>query len=407
MGLKRLSLLIVFAAVLSLGLASAAPAGNFDEPRMGCTGENPGICPTGTEGQPYSIPIELLGDEDEACAVYTVSSGALPPGLSVNSDGARIEGTPTQAGTYDFFLTVTYNREPTCPFKNPSDDSFRISINPGIPKLIIGPEQSGVPVGTVGAPYRLEMTANLPDAKTWSIADGALPPGTTLDPSSGVISGTPSAAGSFVFTVLAVINEKQSDTKVLAITVRVPLELTFPELETATGTRIRWEVGVPFSAEVVATGGTGTYTWRLAGVLPPGVTFQDGLVAGRPSSAGVYRFALVVTDSEERVDTYAGRLIVAPRLSIVLRPLRQAKVGKRYRSKLYARGGLAPREWELVRGSLPAGVELDPVRGILFGQPQAPGRHRVRIRIVDALGVNSAKTYLLRVAPAPKKKKGR
>ena len=68
--------------------------------------------PDGHEGQAYSIPIELLGDEDEGCAVYAVDSGTFPPGLSVNSDGARIEGTPTQAGSYRFYLDVTLYGSP-------------------------------------------------------------------------------------------------------------------------------------------------------------------------------------------------------------------------------------------------------------------------------------------------------
>jgi len=123
--LSRILLLAALALVAAIVVVPGAVAGNFDEQRMGCAGEDPAICPTGTTGQPYSIPIELLGDEDEQCAVYSVSSGSLPPGIGINSD--RISGTPTQAGTYNFFLTVTYNREASCPFKNPSDDPFRIS----------------------------------------------------------------------------------------------------------------------------------------------------------------------------------------------------------------------------------------------------------------------------------------
>ncbi|HET8968566.1 MAG TPA: Ig domain-containing protein, partial [Gaiellaceae bacterium] len=191
MGLKRLLVVAVLGLAGSVVLVPGAAGGNFDEQRMGCTGEDPGICPTGTTGQAYTLPIELLGDEDEGCAVYSVSGGSLPPGLSVNSDGARISGTPTQVGTFDFYLTVTYNRQASCPFKNPSDDSFRISINQGLAKLTIGPE-STTP-GTTGTPYSLQMTASESAAKTWTINSGALPPGLGLDASTGLISGTPTA----------------------------------------------------------------------------------------------------------------------------------------------------------------------------------------------------------------------
>ena len=122
------------------------------------------------------MPIELLGDEDEGCAVYTVSGGSLPPGLSLNSDGARISGTPTQAGTFDFYLTVSTTDQGELPVAtNSSDDRFRININQGLAKLTLGPE-STTP-GTAGTPYSLQMTATVAEPKTWTINSGALPPG--------------------------------------------------------------------------------------------------------------------------------------------------------------------------------------------------------------------------------------
>ena len=80
---------------------------------MGCSGENPATCPTGTVGQPYSLTIYLAPPdggrgEDFGCARFSVSSGSLPPGLSVSDEGL-ISGTPTAAGSYDFYLTVTYD----------------------------------------------------------------------------------------------------------------------------------------------------------------------------------------------------------------------------------------------------------------------------------------------------------
>jgi hypothetical protein len=403
-GLKRLLLLVVAAAAMSLGLASSAPAGNFDEQKMGCTGENPATCPTGTEGVPYSITIYLMPPdggrgEDFGCATFD-KSGNFPPGLSVASEGV-ISGTPTQAGTYDFYLLVKYDKEPTCPFKNPSDDRFIININPGVAKLTIGPE-STTP-STMGAPYSLQMTASVPDAKTWTINSGALPPGLALDANTGLISGTPTAAGQFDFQVLAKVNaDARSDTKSLAIVVRAPVAIAASDPFTS-ARRAPGEVSAPFEAMLTASGGNGTYTWSLSsGTLPGGLLFADGAISGTPSAAGVYSFTVTATDSEGRVANYPARIVVVPKLTISTRLVLPARVGKFFQRKLATVGGVKPAVWRVARGPLPRGVFLDRYAGVLYGYPSRPGTSRVLFEAKDSYGVIARKTLRVTVRPAPK-----
>jgi hypothetical protein len=394
--------LVVLAAGMSLGLASSAPAGNFDEQRMGCSGEDPGICPTGTEGVPYSIPIELLGDEDEGCAIYSASSGTFPPGLTIDSDGARIHGTPTQAGSYNFYLTVKYEK-PGCS-KPQSDDRFVININQGLAKLTIGPE-STTP-GTTGTPYSLQMTASVADPKTWSLSSGTLPPGLALDANTGLISGTPTAAGQFDFQVQAKMNsDSRTDTKSLGIAIRTPVAIAASD-PFDTVRRAQSEVSVPFQAMLTASGGTGTYTWALAsGTLPAGLTLADGAIAGTPTTAGVFPFSVTATDPEGRVATYAGRITVALKLTVSTLLVRPGRVGKLFRSKLATLGGVKPTTWRVVSGPLPRGVRLDRTTGQLSGIPKKAGVFRVRFEATDELEVVAAKTFRIVIAPAPKPKK--
>jgi large repetitive protein len=409
-GLKRLSLLVALAAALSVVLVPGASAGKFDQGRMGCTGESPATCPAGTVGTPYSLPVFLQDDDPWSCAVFRVSSGTFPPGLSLtpyasdSTKGALITGTPTQPGTYRFFISYLANREAscgaTCGNKCQSDDEFIIPINPGaaaLPKLTLGPEAAAT--GTTGTPYSLQMTASVPDAKTWSISSGTLPPGLGIDASTGLISGTPTTAGTYDFTVYAKVNaDSRSDTKALAIVVRDPLVVSAGEPFVAR--RAVGEVSVPFDATISATGGFGTYTWAVtAGTVPPGLKLVDGAITGTPTTAGSYAFIASVTDTEGRKANVTAHILVAEKLSISTLVLRPASVGKLYAAKLKTFGGVKPATWRLFRGPLPRGIRFDRTLGTLAGTPKIAGRYRVTFEATDALGVVSKRTFSIVVGP--------
>jgi hypothetical protein len=407
---KRLFFLVVFAFVAFAILPASAPAGNFDEERMGCSGENPATCPTGTVGQPYSVEIWLLPreegtrGEDYGCATFR-ANGSFPPGLSVSDEG-YITGTPTEAGNFAFFLEVHYNKNPGC-FKPASDDTFIIKINPGVPpkpKLTIGPETTTA--GTVGTGYSLQMTANLPDAKTWSISGGQLPPGLSINPSTGLVAGTPTAAGTYTFTVQAVIDSQTSDTKTLTIVVRAPLAIMAPD-RLFNGTRTaRTEVGLLFAAGFEAAGGLGPYVWTQNGTLPSGIEFDvsDGSLIGEAEEAGTFRFTVSVRDAEGRTLTYAGTIVVAERLAIVTRRLKKGKVGQLYRSKLVSTGGVTPLAWRLKRGPLPKGIRFDRTTGSFVGKPAKAGIWIITVELTDALRVKATTNIVVVVAPAKPKR---
>jgi len=234
------------------------------------------------------------------------------------------------------------------------------------------------------------------------LAAGQLPPGLALG-SDGLIAGTPTGSGSYEFSVRVALPEGLASTRTLSIEV-----LAVPLAVVQQPTMGPFEVGVPVSFSVGATGGAPPYTWSLsAGALPDGVVLSTtaGTIAGRPTVPGVFPFTVSVSDSSAQVVSSSGVLNVAPRLAMVARPLKQGRVGRLYRSKVFATGGVAPRSWLVVRGTLPRGVRFDRTLGMLSGIPKKAGRSRVRIQVVDALGVRSTRTFLIKIAPAPVKKK--
>jgi hypothetical protein len=179
------------------------------------------------------------------------------------------------------------------------------------------------------------------------------------------------------------------------VAVRQPVVLTSPF---ASATPPKSEVGVAFEAAQTATGGTGTFTWALAGgTLPTGVTFDttDGSLSGTPRSAGRFPFSITVTDSEARTATLEATLVVAEKLSIKTLLLRPGKVGRLYRAKLATLGGVLPTKWSILRGTLPRGVRFQKKLGVFLGTPRREGRYRVTVQVVDALGVKSQKTFVI------------
>ena len=374
---------------------------------MGCTGENPATCPTGTEGVPYSITIELsrptaVAGRTSAARPSTTRRGTSRQVWFISDERRHRRDTDSRRERTTSTSRFATRRRPGL-FKNPSDDRFTININPGLAKLTIGPEATTP--ATAGAPYSLQMTATVPDAKTWTINSGTLPPGLALDANTGLISGTPTAAGQFDFQVLAKMNsDTRADTKNLGIVVRDPVAIAGSDPFTEARRAVS-EVSAPFEAMLVASGGTGTYTWTLSsGTLPTGLTLADGAIAGTPSAAGAYPFIATVTDSEGRIANYPGRIVVAPKLAFATLLLRPGKVGKLYGAKVRTLGGVQPATWRILRGPLPRGVRFDRAAGTLFGTPKKPGRYRVTFEATDALGITATKTLRILVAPAPKPK---
>jgi hypothetical protein len=225
----------------------------------------------------------LAAEGGAGTKTWSVTAGKLPDGLSLDSTSGAITGTPSASGDFVFTVKVTD--------ASPSPDTKQLSIRVVDP-LVFGPLSARARVAEIGIPFTVALTGT-GGTQPYAWSATGLPTGLILDPASGVISGTPSAAG------LARLNLTLTDangfTKSVAVGLSVVAPLTFVTKGTITVT-----AGRLFSLTFVRRGGARPFKWAVvSGKLPRGIRLskRTGTLSGIPSVAGTYRFRIGVTDA--------------------------------------------------------------------------------------------------------------
>ena len=278
----------------------------------------PATLPPGTVLVAYSQQLTASGGT--APYMFSVISGTLPPGL-VLSAGGLLSGTPTSAATYNF--TVQAQDAASCA----ASQSYSLVVSPpSCPTITLAP--ATLPSGGVGTAYGQTLTASGGTAPyTFSLTAGTLPPGLTLA-GSGLLSGVPTAAGSYGFDVTATDAAGCTGSASYALVINAggcgTIVLAPPTLPSAV-------VGATYAVTITASGGSAPYQFTVAaGTLPPGVTLASGgALGGTLTTAGSYGFTVaaqdgascigsrayvidVVLQSNEDADYVAGQGLGAP-----------------------------------------------------------------------------------------------
>ena len=277
-----------------------------------------GICalPDATLGVPYQ---GRLTTSHDAGGTLSIVAGPLPPGLSLpaafGASGDVVGGTVTQPlGEYN---TYAFTVQGTGDQGQPLYQEYQISVDPDQPLTIGLPSYDGatLPPAMVGEAYPFGFFFSGGAAPyTWSVASGSLPPGLTLTSpyaasgdNDSQLSGTPSTAGTYTFTMKVSDYDGQQATQQFSLTVAPPLQITTTTLPAGT-------VGVKYSHDVIAQGGTPPYTWLSPGPFPPGLTFgaYDNVLSGTPTQAGTYTFTMQVIDSQANMVYKAVTITINP-----------------------------------------------------------------------------------------------
>ena len=321
---------------------------------------------TGTVGVPFNSPVMTVTGGTPPYT-FSVGSGTLPAGLTLNTSTGAISGTPTTAGTFTIKVTDA---------KGAVGMGCTIIINP--PPLVV--TCSAINMGTVGVPFNspvMTVTGGTPPY-TFSVGSGTLPAGLTLNTSTGAISGTPTTTGTFT---IRVTDAKGAVGTGCTITINPPpLVVTCSAINMGT-------TGVPFNSPVMTvTGGTPPYTFSVgSGTLPAGLILNTstGAISGTPTAPGT--FTIKVTDSKGAVGTGCSITINPGPPVVTCSAINTGTVGMPFNTPaLTVTGGTSPYTFSVSSGTLPAGLTLNASTGAITGTPTAPGTFT--IKVTDANG---------------------
>lgn len=168
---------------------------------------------------------------------------------------------------------------------------------------------AALPNGVTSSAYNVTLAASGGFGPyVWSLASGALPAGLSLS-AAGVISGTPTAAGTSSFTVSVTDSHQPVNrtTATFSLAVHDPLQITTSNLSAGSS-------GVFYSATLAATGGVSPYSWMITqGSLPQGLTLNasSGIISGTPTTSGTESFTVQVSDSQTPAATTTASLSIA------------------------------------------------------------------------------------------------
>lgn len=231
----------------------------------------------GVVGEGYSAQLQAVGGR--GTYTWSVTGGDASSWLAISSVGA-LSGTPVGSGASTVTVAV-------------ADESGQEAVRQ-LPIVVLDPlavAPSDLPAATQGRAYAAQLVATGGDGVyTWSVESGTLPTGVALA-NGGALTGSPEDAGTFAFTALVTDGADRIATRSISLTVE-------PAPTIQTGSLPPGDMGVAYTAELVATGGTGTYSWSLVdGALPDGLTLAaGGAISGTPTTLGSATFTVQVTD---------------------------------------------------------------------------------------------------------------
>jgi hypothetical protein len=354
------------------------------------------VLANGTVGSVYNAAIAASGGT--GTIKWSVATGTLPTGLTLNPATGALSGTPTAAGAYSFSIGVT----DASILPNTVTQNYTVTIVPTPPAITT----VSLPNAIAGTAYSQQLTTSGGGggSPAFTLTTGSLPAGLSLS-AAGLISGTPtnaSAGSTYTFAVTVTIGTQTS--------APVTLSIVVPALPAvATTTLPSGNIGIPYSQQLSYTGGAGgTVSWAIvAGSLPAasGLTLSTGgLLSGTPAVAVTYSFSVAVTVGTQTSAAQPLTLVINS-LVITSGSSASGEVALPFSFHLTAQGGKAPYTWSLTAGAAAlssAGLSLNAGTGVLSGTPTTTSGSPIAITVqaTDSASATATQAMTVTINPA-------
>ena len=277
------------ALVLLLGLAlfgcscatNADAAGNNNLHSLSVSGS----LPDGKVSQSYNAVLSVSGGSSPY--QFSLDSGSLPPGITLNRSTGSLTGSPTASGTFTFQILVTDS-----PSVDKGSQTFIVKISTSSKSGInVSVSPTAVALPPAGRQqFTATVTGTSKTGVTWTASSGSID-------TNGLYTA-PSVQSATNVTVTAASQASSTQTGSAAVAVNPNQG---QQLQITTSSLPPGQQGSSYSDAFAATGGTQPYSWSVSsGKLPSGLTLNsNGNLSGTPTANGTFEFSVMATDAKQ------------------------------------------------------------------------------------------------------------